>query len=145
MSMELISEFAREVFYPCKIAILYTKEMKNLKDRIETSLSHFKNCKIVAYEAGSIFQIPFLMSRLTKTNYNYTFCSAYICLGFVDKSTDAYCSVYDALMKFQIDFGEPVINGLIEDQPKSEEEIVHEVICSLVSKNKVMVDQKFNR
>ncbi len=147
LSLSLLSEFATEVFYPCKIAILCTREpgMLELKEKVETYLTRFKNLKVVSYEAGSIFQIPFLMSRLTKTNYNYTYCSAYICLGHVDRSTDSYCSVYDALMKFQVDLGEPVINGLVEEYQKSDEEIVYEVISSLLSKNKIMNDQKFNR
>ncbi len=147
LSLSLVSDFAAEVYYPCKIAILYTQEpgMKDLKEKVSSYLTRFKNLTVVSYVAGSTFQIPFLISRLTKTNYNYTYCSAYICLGRVDRSTDAYCSVYDALMKFQVDLGEPIINGLVEETPKTEEEIVFEVISSLLSKNKIMNDQKFNR
>jgi len=141
-----MSNFSTEVYYPCKIAIIHSPEVL-CTDDIIASLSVFKNIKCSTYTVPSIWEIPYVISHLQKPAYqSYTMPDAYLVLGKVDKSTDAYCSVYDALMKAQVDHSKPVVNGLTEDGVEIDVQIITQaLLTALITRNKILIDQKFNR
>ena len=142
-----MNSFAQQIYYDCKVVLVHTsdKQSLQLKDNILSDLTQFPRVKCTQYEVSTTWEIPFVIAKIHKPNFHYTLPIAYIVVGPIDRSTDAYCSIYDALMKCQMDHAVVVINGLWEENPAYSVDLVNGLLQGLVTRNKINDDQKFNR